>query len=176
MNRASAKPPPPPLNDDRARGLALHYVGKYATTKAKLTAYLYRKIRERGWEGNGPPDIEALVSRFSELGYVNDAQFAESRGRSFVRRGFGRRRLDEDLRFAGINEDDGQAAREHADLSSFEAAENFARRKRIGPFASTAATLENQRKQMQAFLRAGHSIDLARLFVNMGPNDTLEDD
>jgi regulatory protein len=57
--------PPPPLNDERLRGLALHYVGKYATTKGKLATYLTRKIRERGWEGERRTDIAALVEQFA---------------------------------------------------------------------------------------------------------------
>jgi len=175
MYRTSVKPPPPALNEERLRGLALHYVGKYATTRAKLATYLIRKIRERGWDDEKHADVEALVNRFSELGYINDAQFAEARGRSFVRRGYGKRRLDEDLRAAGIEERDSASARDNAETSEFIAAENFARRKRIGPFAHEIASEEKRRKNMQAFLRAGHGWELARLFVNADPGDALSE-
>lgn len=139
MYRTSVKPSPPALNEERMRGLALHYVGKYATTRAKLATYLNRKIRERGWDDEKQADIEALVNSFSELGYINDTQFAEARGRAFVRRGYGKRRLDEDLRAAGIEDGDSVSARDFAETSEFIAAENFARRKRIGPFAQEIA-------------------------------------
>jgi regulatory protein len=170
------KKPPPPLNDERLRGLALHYVGKYATTQAKLTAYLARKIRERGWSNERPPDIDALVEQFAELGYINDAQFAESRSRSFVRRGYGERRLYEDLRASGIGDADAVPAREHMAESTFTAAENFARRKRLGPFASEAAPPEKRQKQLQGFLRAGHDFEVAKRFVNADPGQIIEDD
>jgi regulatory protein len=39
----------PPLDQAALQELALRYVGKYATTRAKLRAYLGRKLRERGW-------------------------------------------------------------------------------------------------------------------------------
>jgi hypothetical protein len=42
------------------RQLALFYVGKYATTQAKLSGYLARKTRERGWDDERPADIAAL--------------------------------------------------------------------------------------------------------------------
>ena len=84
------------------RQLALFYVGKYATTQAKLSGYLARKTRERGWDDERPADIAALTEQFAALGYINDAQFAEARSRSFVRRGFGERRLNEDLRASGM--------------------------------------------------------------------------
>ena len=59
--------PPPPLNAEQLRELALRYVGKYATTRAKLRQYLTRKIRERGWADGAAPDLEALAGRFAEL-------------------------------------------------------------------------------------------------------------
>jgi regulatory protein len=175
-NGRSDKKPPPPLNDERLRGLALHYVGKYATTQAKLAAYLTRKVRERGWDGERRTDIGALVEQFAELGYINDAQFAESRSRSFVRRGYGERRLSEDLRASGIGEGDAAVAKEHMTESTFIAAENFARRKRIGPFAGEAAPPEKRQKQLQAFLRAGHDFAVAKRFVNAEPGEHIGDD
>ena len=39
--------------------LALAYVGRFATTRARLRSYLARKIRERGWEGAREPDLVA---------------------------------------------------------------------------------------------------------------------
>jgi regulatory protein len=175
-NAQPDKKPPPPLNDERLRGLALHYVGKYATTQSKLTTYLARKIRERGWSNKRPPDIDALVRQFAELGYINDAQFAESRSRAFVRRGYGERRLNEDLRASGIVESDAIPAKQHMAESTFAAAENFARRKRLGPFASEAATPEKRQKQLHAFLRAGHGFEIAKRFVNAEPGVVIEED
>jgi regulatory protein len=158
------------------RQLALHYVGKYGTTQAKLAGYLARKTRERGWDGERPADIAGLTEQFTSLGYINDAQFAEARSRSFVRRGFGGRRLSEDLRASGIGDADAMHAKAHMENSIFTAAENFARRKRLGPFAQEAATPEKRNKQLDAFLRAGHSFELAKRFVYAEPSDEISED
>jgi regulatory protein len=166
---------PPPLNQVRLRALALHYAGRYATTRAKLKVYLNRKIRERGWDDDTSADIEALITEFADLGYVNDAGFAEARSRSFVRRGFGTRRLAQDLNAAGINETDSADAMTEAQNGAWISAENFARRKRIGPFASEIASPELKQKQLQAFLRAGHGWELARRFVQAEPGDVIEE-
>lgn len=155
--------------------MALHYVGKYATTTGKLATYLTRKIRERGWDGERRTDVAAMVEQFVELGYIDDAQFAEARSRSFVRRGYGERRLNNDLRASGIGEADAGPAKEHMAESAFTAAENFARRRRMGPFANEAATPEKRQKQLQAFLRAGHGFELAKRFVHAEPGDAIED-
>ena len=170
------KKPAPPLNADSLRQLALHYVGKYATTQAKLASYLTRKIRERGWDDARSADIAGLTEKFTSLGFINDAQFAEARSRSFVRRGFGGRRLNEDLRASGIGDADAVNAKAHMEDSIFTAAENFARRKRIGPFAQEAAPAEKRNKQLNAFLRAGHSFELAKRFVYAEPGDEIGDD
>ena len=42
---------PPPLDAAALERLALRYVERFATTRGRLTDYLTRKIRERGWEG-----------------------------------------------------------------------------------------------------------------------------
>jgi regulatory protein len=170
------KKPAPPLNADSLRQLALHYVGKYATTQAKLAGYLTRKIRERGWEDARSADIAGLTEKLTSLGFINDAQFAEARSRSFVRRGFGGRRLNEDLRASGIGDADAVNAKAHMEESIFTAAENFARRKRIGPFAQEAAPPEKRNKQLNAFLRAGHNFELAKRFVYAEPGDEISDD
>lgn len=177
MNKPRApKKPPPPLDDTRLRGLALHFVGKYATTRTKLATYLNRKIRERGWSNERPADLDALVEQFAELGYVNDAQFAEARSRSFVARGYGKRRLDEDLRASGIDQSDAADANDHMSESAFITAQNYARRKRIGPYASEIAPPEKQQKQLQGFLRAGHGFELAKRFVRAAPGDELAEE
>jgi regulatory protein len=172
----SRKKPAPPLNSEKLRGLALHYAGRYATTKRKLSDYLLRKIRERGWtEGEAFPDVVALADNFAELGYVNDAQYAESRARSFARRGFGARRLEQDLTVAGIDDDDGRAAREHAAEEILSSALALAQRKKIGPFASEVTSPEKRQKQIAMMLRAGHGFDLARRIVNAEPGAVIEE-
>jgi regulatory protein len=73
---------PQPLDQAALQELALRYVGKYATTRAKLRTYLGRKLRERGWEGDREPDLEVLGNRFAELGYIDDASYALGQSRS----------------------------------------------------------------------------------------------
>ena len=170
------KKPAPPLNAESLRQLALYYVGKYATTQSKLAGYLTRKIRERGWDDERSADIAGLTEQFTSLGYINDAQFAEARSRSFVRKGFGRRRLNEDLRASGIGDADALNAKAHMEDSIFTTAENFARRKRLGPFAQEAAPPEKRHKQLNAFLRAGHSFELAKRFVYAEPGEEISED
>ena len=105
--RKSARPRKP-LNGERLHELALFYLGKFATTRAKLSTYLNRKVRERGWEGEGPPEIERLVERLAASGLIDDAAYALSKSRSLSERGYGASRVRQSLRMAGVEEEDVQ--------------------------------------------------------------------
>lgn len=152
---------PVPLDSKRLEELALRYVGRYATSKAKLVAYLSRKLRERGWNETREPDLEAIAARFSELGYVDDAAFALAKSRSLTGRGYGRRRLDDKLRAAGIGDEDAVEARDHAEREALDAALRFAERRRIGPFAHDDPDPRGREKAIAAMVRAGHSFAIA---------------
>jgi regulatory protein len=166
----------PPLDGESLERLALNYAGRYAVTRAKLKAYLARKLRERGWDGEGEPPVDALIERFAKLGYVNDAAFATARAESLSRRGYGARRVDMALKVAGIEDADGAAAREHAAEQAWNAALRFAERRRIGPFAAVQEERPEREKRLAAMLRAGHPIDLARKIVAARPGEIPEAD
>jgi regulatory protein len=162
------------LNAPDLERFALRYVERYATTRGRLADYLRRKIRERGWAGEAPPDLIALAQRMADLGYVNDLLFAESRAGAMGRRGLGARRVGQALRHAGIEDSDLDAVAPTVEASAVSSAIAFARRKRIGPFAREAAERPEQEKQLAAMLRAGHAFDLSRKIVRMSPEDDPE--
>lgn len=169
------KKPRPPLDREALERLALHYVGRYATTRAKVKSYLARKVKERGWEGDAA-DLDALVERLSELGYVDDAAFASNRAAALQRRGYGERRVRRALRAAGIEEQDAAEAREQTREGALTAAVRFAKRKRIGPFATAAADREAQQKAFAAMMRAGHPFEIVRQVLNASSDDIPDSD
>ncbi len=168
--------PPLPLDAAALDRLALFYAGRYATTQAKLRAYLLRKLNLRGWTGEGPPPVEPLVRRMAELGYVDDRAFAEARGRALGKRGYGARRVAQALHAAGVGGEDAAPAHEQATAGALEAALAFARRRRIGPFAADRADRDGQRRGIAALVRAGHPFALARRIVAAAPGETIADD
>ena len=161
----------PPLNARALEQAALFYAGRYATTRAKLAAYLLRKLRERGWEDIGQPPVEALVERMAGLGYVDDKAFANARAGALTRRGYGVRRVSQALRAAGIGEEDSAEAREAAEESAFDAALRFAERRKIGPFSLVEADRPARDKAAAAMLRAGHPLAIVRRIVSAKPGE-----
>jgi len=167
--------PRPPLDREALERIALHYVGRYATTRARLKSYLTRKVKERGFEG-APPDLDSLAERLAGLGYVDDAAFAAARAASLQRRGYGERRIGEALRFAGIEDEEAQAVKEVARGGAWGAALRFAQRKRIGPYATEAADPAGRQKAFAAMMRAGHPFEIARRIVHTSPGDIPQSD
>lgn len=166
------KRPPKPLNAESLSEVALAYVGRFATSRAKLARYLARKLRERGWDSEAPADVPGLVEKISGYGYVNDAAYAETTARSLVRRGFGKRRIASAIYAAGIDETDSIAARQIGEDQRISAALRLAERRRWGPFASERMTDPAKReKTIAVFMRAGHDARLARSILNLGPGE-----
>jgi regulatory protein len=149
--------------------MALRYVGRFATTRTKLTAYLWRKVRERGWNDKAEPDFDSLARRFCELGYLDDAAYALAKSRSLSSRGYGRHRLEQKLRLAGVSEEDAAAAREEAEVEALNAALRYAQRRRIGPWGTGRSDTKLREKAIAAMVRAGHPIGLAIAIASLAP-------
>jgi regulatory protein len=170
-----ARRTPPKLDEVKLRELALAYVGRFATSRAKLRAYLNRKLRERGWSGDAAPDPEGIAESFAVQGYVDDSAYALMKSRALSGRGYGKRRVAQALRAAGIGEDDSGAANELADQEAVSAALRFAERRRIGPFAVRSNDDPREReKAIAAMIRAGHSFALARTIAAMDPGVSID--
>ena len=167
--RTASRKTPRPLDEARLEELALAYVGRFATTRAKLASYLARKLRERGWAAPRAPATEALVEKLAGLGYVDDAAYALAKARSLGARGYGRRRVRQALRQAGVGEEDGRAADDNARAEAVTAALLFARRKRIGPVALEKPDPEDRERALAAMVRAGHDFALARRVLALPP-------
>ncbi len=165
MNERNQRRPPRPLDAPRLEELALAYVTRFATSAAKLEGYLARKLRERGWEGEGPAPVAALVERFVRAGYVDDLAFARAKSGSLLRRGYGQRRIGQALHAAGIDEQ----VRDEVRVGPAEerrAALAMARKRGFGPFGRSEPDRAMREKQIAAMLRAGHRLDSARELVN----------
>lgn len=165
---------PQPLDRRRLEDLALAYVARFATTRAKLEAYLSRKLRERGWDGEEEPAIADLAARYTAQGYVDDAAYAKAKTGSLLRRGYGMRRVGQALAAAGVAED----LREDAMPDESElrrSALALARKRGFGPFGTGRPDRAARERQIAAMLRAGHAIDHALRMIDAQTAQAAED-
>ena len=163
-----------PLGAARLDELALAYVARFATSRAKLTRYLSRKIRESEWadDVDAMTACEAIADRMERLQFLDDRQYAAMRAGAMTRRGLGVRRVKAQLYVDGIAPEDSGEAIETAEGAAISAAVGYARRRRFGPFATRGRDDPKERdRQLSAFLRAGHSFALARRILAIAPGD-----
>ena len=171
---------PKPLDKTRLNDLALYYVARFATTAAKLERYLARKLRERGWEGEGDPDVAGLVARFVEQGYVDDAVYGRAKAGGLTARGYGGRRVEQALRADGVREEL-RAELAPGEYEARSAILRLARRRRFGPFGAPSGALDREaaakrhEKQLAALIRAGHNFEMARRVLDARTEEELEE-
>jgi regulatory protein len=155
---------------------ALGYLSRGAATAATLTRVLNGKIarwarraeRATATERRDAEEIAAdiaaareavstIVTRFREVGLVNDATFAESRVRSLSRAGRSQRAIAAHLAAKGVDSDTARNALPNDAGVELAAALTFARKRRIGPFAREGEEDDRKTKQkaLAAMARAG---------------------
>lgn len=185
----------PPLDETALRDLALAYVARFATTAARLEGYLARKIRERGvaqdGDGDGDDegggrlrelDVAALVARLIELGYIDDEAYARSRSRDLMQRGYGKRRVEQALWAAGV-EEQARSNTAPGEAAGRRAALLLARKRGFGPFArdlrdsreDREAAHKRREKQIAAMLRAGHLYEHVQFILDAAEPGVLEE-
>jgi regulatory protein len=175
----------PPLDETALRDLALSYVARFASTGARLEAYLARKLRERGvaTDADGREvriDLPALVARLVELGYVDDAAYARMRTRDLSQRGYGARRVEQALWAAGVDEEI-RAATAPGEWASRRAAVLMAQKRRLGPYGAgrdddgdALAMRKAHEKAVAAMLRAGHDYAHVRFILDCPGVEAVE--
>jgi regulatory protein len=156
-----------PISPQYLRQLALTYVARYATSQAKLTRYLQRKIKEKGWEGEDQPPIAQIVAQMVDMNFVDDEIFATARKDSLIRRGYGESRVRSALHHAGIETDTMNKVVDIDEEKAFEIALSYARKRRLGPYFTGEIDQKIRQKQMASMLRAGHNLSIARQILDL---------
>jgi regulatory protein len=166
------------LDEAALREAALAYVTRYGGTEAALARALGRRIRRWGdalasVEGADRDGIAAQAATLREaaarvvadlvaMGAVNDQAFAESRARRLRRAGRSRRAVLAHLAARGVAGEAAGAAVPEDTATEFAAALAFARRRRVGPFATSEPEPDAEPRILMAFGRAGFSGSIAR--------------
>lgn len=163
------------MSEERLRAAAVRYLARFAAGETQVLRVLARKIKRDIARRGGAEEIspwlslaQRIVRELAAKGYVNDRAFAEGRARSLHAAGRPRARIRADLAAKGVAAEiieDALAAlaADTADDLDLKAAEAFARRRRLGPYAPSRQTAEDDhRRALGAFARAGFSYDIAR--------------
>ncbi len=157
----------------------MRYLARHAATETSLRQILTRRVDR--WV-RAQPDaeaaadtlpaarqaIEAVIARLVELGAVNDAAFASTRGLGLLRSGVSRRGVAARMAAKGIDPAEAVAALPEDADSELAAALVLARKRRLGPFSANEADDPDARRRAFGILaRAGFPSDIARQALAM---------
>lgn len=146
------------------------YLERYATSSAHLRRLLVQRV-ERSVAFHGDDLAEKLklvdeeLARLQRLGLVDDARFARDRARLLHRRGQGRRRIQAALFAKGLSEEHVAAALAELGGTELEAAQIYARKRRLGRWRTAPLDAASRQKELGKLARAGFSWEVARQVV-----------
>lgn len=166
------KKPPPPLTAARVDALARWYLDRYGATEATLRRWLARRVAAALEHHPGDPEeaggwIEATLLRMRELGFLDDARWAESRARTLRRRGASTAAVRSALRAKGVAAGVvAETLAEEGGDPDLDAARTFARKSRLGPWRRAPVDAEGRRKELARLGRKGFSYEIARRVVD----------
>jgi regulatory protein len=168
------------------RNSALHYLARYTATSQQLRRVMVRRIdRSIAYHGGDREqaleELERLVVRLSEAGYLDDVRYARARAEDLHRRGTSMRAIRAKLRQKGLSSDEIEGALGHLSEESEDpdlvAAVAYARRRRLGPFRlEEVPDKARRRREFGALARAGFPAGLARRIIDAKSIDELESD
>ena len=159
---------PPNVTRVGLEGAALRYLERFDCSVSKLRKVLTDRVAKAARAGveeaaAAPAHIEAILERYQSSGLLNDERFAKNFTERQRDRGGSRRVIEQKLRMRGITPEVVQQLlpRGESAQTELEAAQAFARRRRLGPHRKPETREAYHRKDLMALARAGFDYDTA---------------
>lgn len=161
---------------------ALAYLQRYATSTENLRTVLMRRVlrsakAHHSDRAEGTAWVESIIVRYRDAGLLDDLAYAQGRAASLHRRGVSLRGIRARLGAKGVAADDIDAALAHlqetCENAEFEAACNYARRRRLGPWRAEDRS-ERRERDLAALARQGFAYELALRVVDADDATSLE--
>ena len=164
---------PPNITRAGLEASALRYLERFDCSSERLRKVLTERVSKAaraGVEGAAlaPPIIDEILQRYRENGLLNDERFAKNFAESLRGRGGSKRVIEMKLRARGISSEVAQQTLKNVESpasSELEAAQAFARRRRLGPHRKPEQREEFRRKDLMALARAGFDFDTAKRVI-----------
>ena len=173
----------------RMMNKAIDYLGRYASSRHKL-GHILQRFASRNLTDYDAKDIVAAIQQTidqcSQLGYVDDEQFAVTvarnerrlgRSQSVIRQRLRQHALSDDIIARAIAEVDENNAN-----GDMQAAIRFAQRRRLGPFAKRHSAHHQRlnshqwkKRDLGAMARAGFSMVISQQVLDHDNPDTIND-
>ncbi len=152
---------------------SLYYLERFASSAANFRRVMLRKVKRSCDFHEVPMDefipmVDTLVTRYIEVGLLDDAVFARSKVNSLRRKGFGKQAIIAKLFPKGLaREAIEKALREidgEAENPEYEAALKYIKRKKLGIYRTKPIKdpIKDKQRELGSLARAGFSYEIAR--------------
>lgn len=151
---------------------ALAYLARYSASTAHLRQVLQRKAERRITRWDEPPEpatvaaaIETAVARMTDLGLLNDPEYAASLARTLRARGDSLAKIRARLLAKGVDADTIASALALLNDDEETAAARYAERRRLGPYRTRPGKPDQPKRDIAAMCRAGFPVRIARAVI-----------
>ncbi|MBD1545797.1 regulatory protein RecX [Roseibium aggregatum] len=157
--------------EDRLTRAAIHYLDRYSSSLENLRKVLTRKVKRAATANGRAPEefreiVDQVVEKCRRAGMVDDRTYAETKLAGLRRRGRSKRQIEATLASKGVDRDLIATVVDQDNTSDLEAAQTYARRRKLGPWRTRGQREERREKDMAALCRAGYSYDIARKVID----------
>jgi regulatory protein len=171
---------PPNVSRAGLEAAALRYLERFDCSTARLKKVLSERVSKAARAGvedaaSAPAIIEQILERYQSSGLIDDQRFAQNFADRQRDRGASRRMIEQKLRVRGISSELVQQVMPRAESAKteLEAAQAYARRRRLGPHRKPDVRAAFRQKDLMALARAGFDYDTATRVVG---NSSSEDE
>ena len=179
--KRSEPKPPKKITASYLQNSGLYYLQRFPASRAHFQFIMMRKIN-RSIKHHGDPSVEdaqamldKVTDTFTELGYLNDQQYAIGLSRSLFRKGISPKMIEHRLKQKGLEQDIiGEALGEILpDNANMLAALQLLKRRRYGIFATHPDKKEEQ-KILGLLARSGFSYQTASRVMAIDMDEALD--
>jgi regulatory protein len=157
------------------KDLAYSYIEKYSPSKQQLKVYLMKKTLTKFKTTKSKKEISELiqiiVQGLEKNRLLNDELYSDSKSRSLLRRGYSLNKINQSLRFKGIDQ---RFIKQSIDKikndeiePDFVSAIKLCKRRRIGAIRPSANRELFYKKDMGILARAGFDYNLSKRVLNL---------
>ena len=174
---------PKPLTEKRLEKLALLHIDRYATSIENLRNVLMRRVEKSARNQNiekkdAEKWINEIITKLVNLRLLDDQAYAENRVRSLHRSGASQKKIMSILSNKGVSKVDTASAislleNEYCNRELM-AANNYARRRRLGPYRLAENRKEKRNRDLASLARAGFKYNDAKSIIDALSVELLE--
>ena len=174
---------PKPLTEKRLEKLALLHIDRYATSIENLRNVLMRRVEKSARNQNiekkdAEKWINEIITKLVNLRLLDDQAYAENRVRSLHRSGASQKKIMSILSNKGVSKIDTASAislleNEYCNRELM-AANNYARRRRLGPYRLAENRKEKRNRDLASLARAGFKYNDAKSIIDALSVELLE--